>query len=139
MHSEPRKVVADKRRSSNDPKAILGEARDRQVSFHSAMRIKELCVCRASHLFVHITVGNSLEERQCALATHLYFSKGSQIKKSDPLAGGFMFLSNPFKIRRTVPAPLALIGTRPAPGFTRLEEVYAFPAELFSKDGPHLL
>ena len=50
-----------------------------------------------------------------------------------------MFFSDTIKIRGLVPAPFALVGPRPAPGFARFAEVDTLPPELFSKDRSHFL
>ena len=50
-----------------------------------------------------------------------------------------MFLPDPLKIRWTIPAPPALIRTRPLPGFSGIEIVNPFPAKFLPKDRTHFL
>ena len=50
-----------------------------------------------------------------------------------------MFLSNPFKIRRALPAPFTLIRTSTTPGLAGLKIVDTFPAKFLTEDRTHFL
>jgi hypothetical protein len=88
VRAHPRDVVAADRAAGDDPEAIVGQARDRQVAHDPGARREHRRVDDDPDRLIDVVGGEVLQEAQCAGAADLDLGERGEVEDARALAAG---------------------------------------------------
>ena len=131
MGLDPGKVVAAERRSGDDPEAVLGEARDREVALDPAALVQHRRVRDRTDVARDLVVTEPLEELGGSRAGHLDLREGRLVEDRGRLARRAVLRAD--RGRPEAARPAARTERLVSRGGVRLEPVRALPAGLLAE------